>query len=113
MLPHEFVDYQDVPRALKLEVTRDLAQRVLAIVTEAHPEPVLGAEIEAQITEQTPFVDTVAGEPIDRNVSINSAAVMMAREQAIRRGDIVPDMRGTQVTFRLPADPIEARHVTT
>lgn len=106
MSSHEFVDYQDTPRALKIGITRDLAQRVLAIVTEAHPEPVLGAEIEAQITEQTRFVDTVAGEPLGRNVSVDGAAVTMAREMAIRKGDIIPGMRGTQLTFRLPVDPV-------
>jgi|GEM_PF-4847268 len=110
---HEVLEYQDAPRALKQAIVRDLAERVLAIVTDYHPEPVLAAEIEAQITEQTPFVDTAAGEEIGKTVSVSDFAVAMAREQATRKGDIVPGMRGNQLTYRLPVDAIEAKHVTT
>ncbi len=108
----EFLDYQDAPRKTKHAILRDLSRRVLAIVTEHHPEPVLGAEIDAQITEQTPFVDTAEGDPIGKHVYVSDFAVAYAREKAIQNKSVVVGMRGNQLTYRLPADGIEAGHVT-
>ena len=108
----EFADFQDMPRGVKLAIKHDLAQRAINIVTMYHPQPVLGAEIEAQITEATPTVDTAGGEPIDMRVDIGSA-VSLAIDLAVSRKNIQLGMRGNQLEYRLPANPIEAGHVTT
>ena len=108
----EFADFQDMPRGVKLAIKRDLAQRAIDIVTMYHPQPVLGAEIEAQITETTPTVDTAGGEPIGNHVEIASA-VSYGIGLAVTRKAIHPSMRGNQLEYRLPANPIEAGHVTT
>lgn len=108
----EYADFQDVPRAVKLAIKRDLAERALDIVTKYHPQPVLGAEIEAQITEATPFVDTAGGEPIGARVDIDGA-VGFGIGLAVSKKSIMHGMRGNQSTYSLPSNPMEAGHVTT
>ena len=71
----------------------------------------LGAEIEAQITEATPVVDMAAGEALDRRVIIDSA-VAFGIGLAVSKKNIVVGMRGNQLEYRLPNDPVEAGHVT-
>jgi len=110
-MPLETVGYQDMPRSVRLAIKQDLAQRAIDIVTAYHPEPVLGAEIEARITESTPTVDTAAGEPIGRRVDIDDA-IGFAIGLAVSRKNIRHGMRGNQSVYSLPNDPVEAGHVT-
>ncbi len=101
----EIVSYTDLPRKERLAIKRDIAKRVVDIVTEHHPEPVLMAELNAQITSETPIIDSAEGEPLDRRVSIGHAGVVVYSAQlAIERGDIVPDSWGDEITYRLPLD---------
>jgi len=108
----ETISYQDAKREIRFAIRRDLAQRAIDIVTAYHPKPVLGAKIEAQITEATPVVNTAEGEPLERSVMLNDGAVFYAIAQAVDRRHIIHSMRGNQSEYRLPADSVEARHVT-
>lgn len=107
-MSEKFADYQDLPRAARQTLVRELSQRVLDIVGAHHPEPVLGAEIEAQISEQASFIDTDDG----THVHIGDDVLWYAREQAVQKGGVIAGMRGNQLTYRLPDDPIEAGHVS-
>lgn len=98
----EVVGYQDMPRATRQAIVRDLSQRVLDIVTSHHPEPVLGAEIEAQITEVSEIVDIANNEPLGDRVLLSSMSLALAKEQAVKKHGVVIGSRGNQLTYRLP-----------
>ncbi|MBH1980328.1 hypothetical protein I8H83_05345 [Candidatus Saccharibacteria bacterium] len=106
------LDFRDTSRAMKLSITRELANKAVDIVTSYAPDLVLGAEIEAQITESSLLLREAEGQPLDPPVYIGNA-VVFAIEQALHARRIVHDMRGNQSVYRLPSDPIEAGHVTT
>ena len=97
----ETLGYDEMPRATRQAIVRDLSQRVLEIVTAHHPEQVLGAEIQAQITETTPVVDTAEGEPIGKQVVLSDMALAAAQEHAIKHHGVEVDMRGNQLAYRL------------
>jgi hypothetical protein len=109
----EFRSYQDNPRSVKLAIKRDLADRVVGIVTERHPEPVLVAEVQARITAETPTVDTAEGKPLGMNVPLgHTGVVWYAIQTAMEKKQIVTDSWGDQAALRLPNDPYEAGHIT-
>ncbi len=101
----EVVSYVDLPRKDRLAIKRDVARRVVDIVTEHHPEPVLLARLNAQITSETPIIDSVEDQPLDRRVLIGHAGVVVyAAQLATERGEIVPDSWGDEITYRLSSD---------
>lgn len=103
----ELVPYAEAPRKARQAVVRELTGRVLDIVVEHHPAPVLAAEVEARITEETPSVDVD-----DATVLLSGSSVSFASEKLMQRGSIVFGLRGTQPIYRLPEGPVEARHIT-
>ena len=108
----ERTEFQDQPRNIRLAIYRDLQQRAVDIVTVSDPEPVLGAEIEAQITESTPTVTTAEWQVLRDEVEVGSA-VALALGKAVDSRRLVMGSRGDQPTYRLPLNPEEAGHVTT
>lgn len=100
--------YEYLTRSEKLEVKDLLSQKVLEIVEVHRPNPVLEAEVEAQITEAKEPVVLTDG----TRVVVTDSSLVYALDYAVRKKGIMREMRGNQLQYRLPADPIEAGHVT-